>query len=296
MRSALSLGKHLSWIISGSAVPCECDGCKSTSKAARVPRVAKEGGAAAKRKAKGKERASLWSGGTDDDDFGDDDGFSGSQVDGDDFDDESEASPKKKSKLAPSSTNQSQAKQAKVAITKAKPVPVFPLPPRHEFATIKPVREDPSDVKPKSRDDDLAHPHLSRQGELVWAELDLPEGTRTPITHWPAVVRDRVLVDGGGEVSADYSVQLLALNSLIKVEGLGLVPWLGYDEPTPAELVDEEDYESMLATLKTKWDLAQLLLASPATVTAVFLLAVHTAKWLATMQIRSCVLSLLFGV
>ncbi|KAL8276672.1 hypothetical protein RQP46_010940 [Phenoliferia psychrophenolica] len=297
LRSALSLGKHLSWIISGSTEVCECDGCKSTSKAARVPRVPKEGGAAdKKRKAnKGKERASLWDGNSDDE--GDDDSDLGG---GEDFDDESErsaSSPRKKAKFGGGAQGQGSVAgpssstatgQTKYKVARAPAIPVFPLPARHEFTNMVPVREDPSDVKPTSRSSDLEYPSLSRVGELVWAELDLPEGGRTQLTHWPAIVRERIVMDaGGGDVSADYSLQLVAVNGLVQVEGLGVVPFLGYEEPTPAELVDEDDYVMMPETLKTKWTLDSLQQAHPATVNVVFILAVHIAKWIATMQIRS---------
>lgn len=288
LRSALSLGKHLSWIISGTTERCECDGCKSTSKAARVPRVVKDPAAAAKRKAKGKGRASLWGGGSDDDEGDEgDEGEDGDLSDRGDDDDESEHSPRKKPRM--STQPASGGKPGPKPKPKAAVGPVFPLPPRHEFTNMTAVREDPGDVHPTFRREDIANPALSREGELVWAEVDVPYG-RTPITHWPAVVRERApLVEDGGEVAADYVVDLIGVSGALSIEGFGVVPWLGFEEPPTLELVDDDEYDKFADVLAKQWTIDELEKESAATVSTVYILAVHIGKWMATMQVRSCV-------
>lgn len=297
LRSALSLGKHISWLIHGSIDTCTCDGCKSTSKAQRVPRNVKDD---TKRKSKGKGRATLWGGGSDDDDGEDgdevEDSFLSEREEGVDYDEESEmshASPKKRPKL--STTGAGRQQPMSEALRNAfKQVDTFPLPPRHEFFAMTPLKADAMDeLKLKaSQKEDVENPELSRVGELVWAEVDVPQG-RSSVTHWPGIVKRRELVEGGGEVSADYVVDLLGLDSTVQVVGMGVVPWLSFEEPNARDIVDEGDDTQVAAAVERKWTLETLRSEGEAVVGALFLFAVQIGNWMSTMQIRSCILPLL---
>ncbi|KAM0749315.1 hypothetical protein T439DRAFT_47541 [Meredithblackwellia eburnea MCA 4105] len=278
LRSALSLGKHISWIIHGSVDQCTCDGCKSTSKAARVPRGTREQPGSGGRR-RGRGRLGSEDGFYDHEEV--EDSFFSEREDGIDFDEDSEngPSPRKKAKGSNGTPK-----------IKAPPIPPLPLPPKHEFLVMTATKKDnnketPSDAQ---REDDLAHPNFARVGELVWSEVDVPlPSNGCTIQHWPGIVRRREIVKKeNAPDEADYVLQLFALSPgvQVSVNNFGVFPWLQHKELLFSDYIMDQDCSTYEELDINKWEFDGL---TSEVIAPLFSVAVQMGKRLSSMQHRS---------
>ncbi|GAA5930096.1 hypothetical protein JCM3775_004514 [Rhodotorula graminis] len=93
-------------------------------------------------------------------------------------------------------------------------------------------------VSPAQVAEDLAHPTLSRVGELVWVRVPLgppPSGApeTAQLSRWPGIVRSRVVTPAASGVPRDevYRVELLGMSQQDVLEGVrseNVTPWTGY--------------------------------------------------------------------
>ncbi|GAA5898954.1 hypothetical protein JCM8208_005436 [Rhodotorula glutinis] len=93
-------------------------------------------------------------------------------------------------------------------------------------------------VSPDQVAEDLAHPALSRVGELAWVRVPLgppPSGApeTAQLSRWPGIVRSRVVTPAAPGVPRDevYRVELLGMSQQDVLEGVrseNVTPWTGY--------------------------------------------------------------------
>jgi len=232
IRSAISLGKHLIWVLHGQPGHCQCDGCKTTAKAPGrgSPAPARRG---ARRH------------GSDDDDSDSPVKRRGRPPNG-------RKAVKRQAKRgthvmpagirAFSSDSESEEeddrrpRQQRPAKQRSAPIAA-----EHDCFNALALREDDPLVDSlaqatarQQRTENLLHPALPRVSELVWARvagLEHIGSQDVTITHWPAMVLYREAATGSGARKAAWEVELLATGAVQHlhraVEG-DILPWLGY--------------------------------------------------------------------
>lgn len=147
--------------------------------------------------------------------------------------------------------------------------------------------------------EDVAHPTLSRVGELVWVRVPLgppPSGApeTAQLSRWPGIVRSRVISmsEDGATREEVYRVELLGMSSQDVLEGVrgeNVTPWTGY-VPSNTQWLDHNplvDDGLKAGQAKKRW--AEIQAEGWLGVASAFRKAQRIGKAYAAIQLRPCV-------